>query len=136
MQRITRGCGHRKVGALYLVGEGISAVCERLPIRIPDVCPTCGEGLKQARNITFVKSYYLGLDGSACDLPHCKQCPVGAGRPEDVGILWVGERYYTPEDFIAEARRYGVSKRIPQVPKKLKLGETWVLLAHPKAWND
>jgi len=48
------------------------------------------------------------------------------------GLMWVGSQYYTPESFIKEAQTMGVSKRIAKIPKDLKLGETWVLLAHPK----
>lgn len=46
------------------------------------------------------------------------------------GLMFVGKRDYTPRSFIREAERLGVCKRIPDVPKWLKLGETWVLLAH------
>jgi len=48
--------------------------------------------------------------------------------------MGVGERYYkTPSDFQREARRLGVSKRIPFIPKELELGKTIVYLVHPKA---
>jgi hypothetical protein len=48
-----------------------------------------------------------------------------------VGLLWVGEKFYaTPADFVAEANRMGVSRRIPAVPKGFKVGETFVWLAH------
>jgi len=48
--------------------------------------------------------------------------------------MGIGERYYkTPEDFQREAHQLGVSKRIPFIPRELKLGETVVYLAHPKA---
>ena len=48
--------------------------------------------------------------------------------------MGVGEKYYkTPDDFMAEAHRLGISKRIPFIPKELELGKTIVYLAHPKA---
>jgi hypothetical protein len=48
--------------------------------------------------------------------------------------MLVGEKFYkTPEDFMEEARRLGVSKRIPFVPKDLELGKTVLYLAHNKA---
>jgi len=48
--------------------------------------------------------------------------------------MGVGEKYYkTPDEFTREAWEMGVSKRIPFVPQELKLGETIVYLAHPKA---
>ena len=46
--------------------------------------------------------------------------------------MWVGSKFYTPETFIVEAKAMGVSKRIPHVPKDLKLGD-FVLLGHRKA---
>ncbi|GAI78518.1 unnamed protein product, partial [marine sediment metagenome] len=39
----------------------------------------------------------------------------------------------SPEHFVKEALEMGVSKRIPFIPKELKLDETVVLLAHKKA---
>lgn len=32
-----------------------------------------------------------------------------------------------------EANKLGVSRRIPAIPRNFKLGETWVLIAHPRA---
>lgn len=49
------------------------------------------------------------------------------------GLLWVGEAFYpTPDDFSTEAARQGISRRIHQIPREFKLGETWVLFAHRK----
>jgi hypothetical protein len=48
-------------------------------------------------------------------------------------LLWVGRAFYTPEAFSKEAAEMGISRRLTQIPKGLKLGETWVLLAHPDA---
>ena len=42
------------------------------------------------------------------------------------------EIYPTPEAFIEEANRLGISKRITGIPKGFKLGEHYVFLAHPK----
>lgn len=50
------------------------------------------------------------------------------------GLMWVGEKFYkTPEVFVAEGVTMGFSKRIKAVPRGFKVGETYVLLAHPKA---
>jgi hypothetical protein len=60
----------------------------------------------------------------------CLDCPMGSqmGR---VGLLWVGSKYYTtPDDFLREAKRMGISRRIPAIPQGFKLGEHWVWLAH------
>lgn len=127
-----RGCGYRKVGGLYLVGEGLSVVCDKLPYELK-VCPCCGAGIKQARGFTWIKAFELfGIHQNCQD--KVVPCPVCQPfRDKKYGLLWVGEKYYTPQSFIREAQQLGVSKRIPQIPKDLKLGETWILLAHPKA---
>jgi hypothetical protein len=49
-------------------------------------------------------------------------------------LLWCGEKFYkTPQDWTREARAQGVSRRISTVPNDFVVGETWVLMAHPKA---
>jgi len=105
-----RGCGYRKVGCLYLVGGGIWVACDRLPYEVGP-CPTCGEGV------------------------HCKDkfpCHMCHPSDEPAFLLGVGEKYYTPESFTFEAQTMGVSKLVTFIPKKLKLGETWVYLLHKK----
>jgi hypothetical protein len=48
-----------------------------------------------------------------------------------MGLLWVGEAFYaTPAEFVAEAAKLGISRRINSVPKDLELGKTWVAFAH------
>jgi hypothetical protein len=49
------------------------------------------------------------------------------------GLMWAGKQYYTPETFVKEAQKYGVSKRIATIPNDFVVGEHWVLLAHPHA---
>jgi len=46
--------------------------------------------------------------------------------------MGVGERYYTPQNFITEGNMMGVCKRIPFIPKNMVLGQTWVYLSHHK----
>lgn len=126
-----RGCGYRKVGGLYLVGEGLAAVCDRLPYELK-VCPCCGAGIKQARGFTWLDAeQFLGTHKD-CKDNFSSPCPICIPLPQKYGLLWVGEKYYSPQSFIEEAKKLGVSKRIPQIPKDFKLGETWILLAHPK----
>jgi hypothetical protein len=46
---------------------------------------------------------------------------------------WIGEKHYaTAEEFTAEARERGFSRRIGAVPHGFVVGKTWVLVAHPK----
>lgn len=135
-----RKCGFRKVGGIYLVaGEG-GFPCDRLPIAL-DVCPCCGGGVKFARGFTWIQPYQLfdgnHGDGCQCRVDGPKQ-PCPACFPSDhfnhngkAGLLWVGEKHYTPEEFQAEAMVQGVSKRISTVPHGFEVG-MWIFLAHKK----
>ncbi len=127
-----RGCGYRKVGGLYLVADGNGVSCCRLPIEL-NVCPCCGGGIKQSRGWTWINPVLMF--GEVCK-PKCNSCPAGnpALLGDQAGLLWVGEQFYkTADEFNAEAGEIGISKRIAAIPRNFKLGETWVLLAHPKA---
>ena len=134
-----RGCGYREVGGLYLVGAGTLASCDRMPYEL-ELCPTCGNGIKFTRGFTWLDWYMYAsvhiVDGARCkDAPECPVCDPFL-KPKPYGLLWVGEQSYTPKSFINEALVMGVSRRIAAVPRKLKLGETWVLLAHKSACGE
>lgn len=149
-----RGCGYRKVGGIYLVGGGIGVPCDRLPIAL-GICSCCGQGIKQARGWTWVDVAKL-VEG-----PHMVD-PLGLGPDKAVtcncgvrstresfswcllchepelmhraGLLWIGEQFYKqPGDFLREGIELGFSRRIRTVPRGFQPGETYVLLAHPKA---
>lgn len=138
-----RGCGFRKVNGLYLCGEGAAVRCDRLPFRIVN-CPVCSSGLKFTRAFTWLDwEKYAGKHitdefGSVTDCKCLTICPVC--QPEHPRqpycLLWIGERYYSPEAFIRESLQMGVSRRlpftgnIPRAPRLLKLNVTWVLFAH------
>jgi hypothetical protein len=101
-----------------------------MPIPL-DVCPTCHHGIKQARGWTWIDP-----------LPFLRQCVRGTSNcplnddalSQRCGLIWIGAEFYpTPADFLREAHRLGVSRRIKAVPKDFVLGETWVWLAHSKA---
>jgi len=126
-----RGCGYRKLGAMYLCGYGVAVPCDRLPYPL-GVCPVCGAGVKQARGWTWLNWHdFAGRHEGCRDTYPCPICDPTPG--ERYGLLWVGKKYYTPEEFVTEAVTMGVSKRIAAIPKGLKLGETRVLFAHPEA---
>lgn len=132
-----RGCGWRKTGGLYLIGDGPSIACGRLPISLT-VCPCCGHGMKPSRGWTWVNADQL-IEASPkeCESGNCSYCPIG-GMVEHglgkAGLLWIGEEFYkTPMDFNVEAMKLGISRRISAIPNDFKVGETWVLLAHRKA---
>lgn len=127
-----RGCGYRKVGGLYLVSEGPGLPCCRLPLRL-SICPCCGAGIKQTRGWTWINPTLLLGESYR---PECNACPAGnpATMGARAGLLWIGVQFYpTVAHFEAEARTMGISRRISAIPRGLKVGETWVLLAHPKA---
>lgn len=128
-----RGCGYRKIGGLYLVGDAFGVPCDRLPFPL-HVCPVCSTGIKQARGWTWFNAATL-FGGKHTDCTDAfPGCPVCAGTIERAGLIWIGEKFYkTPLEFDVEASTLGVSRRISALPKDFKVGETWVLLAHPKA---
>lgn len=132
-----RGCGYRKEGGLYLICGGKAIGCDRLNYNL-EVCPVCGAGIKFTRGFTWIDWFkYAGkhADESATICTCNDFCPIC--NPDEnnsrYGLLWVGNKYYTPESFIKEAETQGISKRIATVPKDLVLGKTWILFAHKKA---
>ena len=131
-----RGCGYRKIGGLYLVGDpGEHFSCDRLPIPLL-TCPTCGEGIKPTRGWTWVFPHNLfqGVHSVLkCSCPPlCPICfPDLMGRK--AGLTWIGTQFYTPSTFAKEALTLGVSRRISSVPRGLVLGKTWVLVGHRQA---
>lgn len=125
-----RGCGYRKVNALYLCSDGVWVACDRLPYEV-GACPVCGEGIHFPRSLKQINPIRLfGIHENCKDNFPCHMC-----NPTDevAFILGVGEKYYTPSNFIFEAETMGLSKRIQAIPRGLKLGETWVYLIHKKA---
>lgn len=148
-----RGCGYRKVGGLYLVGSGIATPCDRIPF-ILEVCSVCGQGIKHALGFTWMEWQKFAMNHSVKvveEIPNTKllsspyevpckcpsglitdpePCPICFPKEGKYGLLWVGKKFYTPGKFIKEALEMGVSKRIAAIPKELKIGETWILLAH------
>ena len=134
-----RGCGYRQPRGLYLVAKGTSSPCGKLPLPL-DICPTCSAGIKFSRAWTWIAPGTL-FDEIECKLGVCSLCPLGPETDspfgsvrrtlgDRAGLLWVGEKFYSPDEFLAEAHALGVSRRIPALPRDFKLGETWVFLAH------
>jgi hypothetical protein len=143
-EEAARGCGHRKPAkdgvGVYLVGPSEMAPCGRLPYEL-HACPTCGGGIKPARGWSWIEPRALFVEQSRFEpcsrsVPAlrnaCQSCPLGLGTPEGRhGLIWIGEAHYaTPAEFMAEARRMGVSRKIKAVPKDFELGKTIVYLAH------
>lgn len=145
-QETKRGCGWRRVGGYYLVGTMGFLSCDRLPIQL-DVCPVCGAGIHFARGMARVNPLKLWgrhqkykaqtlTDGGQTftEQEHCicvDGCSVCDPTDKPAFIMFVGEKFYTVQEFISEARTMGISKRIPpHYPAGLKLGETVIYLAH------
>lgn len=130
-----RGCGYRKVNATYIVSDALGEPCHRLPLPL-SVCPTCKCGVKPARGWTWVAPAILGA-GCGEKRKHCRACVICTPSllgDEPVGLLWIGASFYpTPEHFMEEASRQGVSRRIARIPRGFVAGQTWVLMAHREA---
>lgn len=138
-----RGCGYRKVGGLYVVGDYSGEPCERLPVPIIP-CTVCGECLKFSRSWAWVKPKYILEGARTCTHhePHCGRCPVCSPeligqtcQPHDkVGLLWVGKQFYkSPAEWVDEAVKLGISRRIAAIPKGFVLGKTLLFFAHQEA---
>lgn len=134
-----RGCGYRKQGGKYLMGGATGTACGRLPIPL-NVCPCCNQGIKQSRGFSWLPAELIKAEMQLlCGMDRdCNKCQpfagVADGTIKKIGLLWVGKKFYhSPMDFIKEANRMGVSKRLNSIPKGLELGKTWVALAHPEA---
>lgn len=110
----------------------------------PHKVPTVFVGNKQtdinhAIRAKLGVTYNTDAEFTVCADAPCDEtgsCPL-CGRPQDMGragLLWIGEQFYkTPQDFIREGIELGFSRRIRTVPRGFQPGETYVLLAHPKA---
>lgn len=147
MSESERGCGYRKIGGLYLVSDaGPAWICDGLPLPLLP-CDCCDYQPPFSRNLEWITLKYV-KDLSAikhdhkwpcvvktdwCSCPEgCPICHPELQQLEKFGLMYVGQKFYTPESFLKEAVQMGISKRIPEIPKGLKLGETWIFLAHLK----
>lgn len=127
-----RKCGFRKVGGLYLCGTGVGIDCHRLPMEV-HACPVCSCGIKYSRGFTWLDAQaFFGKcnEQGACHKTGCAVCSPPAGKH---GLMWIGKKFYTPDEFTRESSELGISKRISAVPRNFKLGETWIYLAHLEA---
>jgi hypothetical protein len=130
-----RGCGYRKVGGLYIVALGSGQACGKLPVPA-GACPVCNQGLKPFRGWGWIDPQQW-LGDRACRSPtDCRRCPLADGNIAELGplgLIWVGEKYYPrPRDFLEEAARLGICRRLSAVPRGLILGETWTCFGHRK----
>lgn len=130
-----RGCGYRQPGGLYVVsgGEGVEVKCLPIPLH---VCPTCNQGIKPTRSFQWINPAVLLpqlVDCRTCHERPGPGCLISKALIGKQGLMWIGSKFYTPQFFMQEARKMGISKRIPAVPKDFKLGEHWIYLGHREA---
>jgi hypothetical protein len=128
-----RGCGFRKVGGTYLVGDFIPVSCDKLPVPLK-ICPCCGSGIRANRGWTKINPVKLfGAHRYCAD----KHQPCYICQPQEYGevgyLLRIGEKFYSVEEFLEEAKVQGISRRIAQIPRDFILGKTVVYLAHINA---
>lgn len=149
-----RGCGWRQVGGVYLVCDGFGYVCDALPLPL-DPCHCCGFEVGHARSMQPIRANYLA---SLMIDHHCKEdhdlCPLcyfgqpyqdavamtpeerdkcGVPNPPDVFyLMFVSKGFYTPESFMQESEKQGISKRVAanSLPAGFQIGKDWVFLAH------
>ena len=147
MSERERGCGFRTIGAIYLVSDpGIQLFCDGLPLEL-EPCECCGFKPPFTRNLQRTSWMYIrqaemahhtalkarGGAGEVCSCPNV--CPICHPYTQEIqgnrfGLMHVGKKFYTPRNFVQEAMKQGISKKIGDIPSWLKLGETWILLAH------
>jgi hypothetical protein len=129
-----RGCGKRKPGGLYLVAGNHFSSCCALPLPLT-VCPCCGQGIKFFRGFGWINPHEL-FAGVECTADGTDNSTIGCivnRLPGRMGLMWVGEQFYTTTEFSNEAALYGISKRIAAIPIEFEIGKTWLALAHKKA---
>jgi len=137
-----RGCGKRKPGGLYLVSGASSLSCCALPLQLT-VCPCCGQGIKFFRGFGWIEPMALFQDiecrRELTTDEQLNRVVFNAGfcilerLPDKMGLMWVGEKFYSVNEFTKEAATVGISKRIAQIPREFEVGKTWIALAHRKA---
>ena len=123
-----RGCGWRKPGGAYLRFDGELSDCGMFPVYLTS-CPCCGEGIKPSRSPRWIKAELIQRE---CSTPGCQGCAPAKLPPEEkVLLIFIGTSHYpTPEAFMQEAARLGISRRLTNgVPRDFVIGETWVVLA-------
>lgn len=132
-----RGCGWRKPGGIYLMADGLWGGCGKLPAPL-ERCPVCNGGIRVTRGLSFINPARL-LEGVFCadyndDQAKCAGCIMSSRNLPGRGwLIGVGAKFYSPTEFIREALQLGVSKRIAQIPRDLKIGQDYVFAAHPEA---
>jgi hypothetical protein len=112
-----RGCGFRKAGGIYIVGDGAGEQVPWMPFCIDY---EFSRGLRWAEPVRLFRT--ANDKGEADDWRSL----------ERVGLIFTGKQYYSTHEFIAEAQRMGISRRVAQIPLDLRPGDP-IALAHVAA---
>ncbi len=134
-----RQCNFRKIGGSYLCCDGPSIVCGRLPLKLLP-CPLCSHVIPFSRGLARITPREVAYSADDCTQPpdHCALCPMtNAMDQETAGLHWIGQAHYSPQEFLEESNRLGISRRVPwPLPKWFELGKTWLFLAHIAVFQD
>jgi len=101
--------------------------------------------VRQTRGLQWITAAVAIAGAKPCD-PEFKDhthegCPIctttlmqQAEPVDEFCLIWIGKAFYpTPQHWTEEAMRMGVSRRLSTIPKRMVIGKTWVLVAHPEA---
>jgi hypothetical protein len=128
--------GPRRPGAYFVKNAGpvlTQIDCDRLPLYLPGECPTCGGGIKPARQPRFIANLGVLTDGVHEPCAHGEkraQCPLCWPTQAPALLCWLPARTYTPELWLMEVKRIGsVSWTMAVLPNAYRAGRTWVLIA-------
>lgn len=130
-----RLCGWRHPG-FYITSKAMSRECGKFPLALAP-CDCCGLQVKLTRGLQKVNVHNLFAKAD-CDSDRifCRLCL--ANRTEWGYLIGIGHKHYKHHQlFESEAMEQGVSKRIAfPLPRDFKVGESVVLLGHPKVFVD
>lgn len=126
-----RGCGFRKKGGFYLVGDMPSFGSSWFPAGLK--CPCGHQFMKPSRSVQGLipASFWPDLAEPTTVGPRFK-------KDERAWAVTIdGRGYPTPESWIEEGKTDGISRRLNNGwPKGFKLGESRVFVIHGKAMQD
>jgi len=126
-----RLCGYRVEGGEYVVSQGKAIGCGKLPLST--LCKCCNDDIPFFRGTKMLWNHRF-INVECRKETHCQSCQ-SVSIKQRVMIMWVGQKFYpTPNDFIEEAEKRGVSKRLNgNLPNEFVVGETFVFFGHRKA---
>lgn len=127
-----RKCGERKPGGFYLVGGIPVGDNGWLPRAVRCACGI--QFIKPSRNVQTVVPYDVFPELR----PESKD-PRKFHSFKPLEKVWVitldADHYKTPGDWLEEAENQGISRRLKEIPRGFKIGESWVFIMHGKVFK-